>query len=420
MPYTLQAYLDNNATTLPAPEAVDAMQPYLREVYGNPSSAHTFGGRAQHAVAKAREQVAALLGCTGVEVLFTSCGTEGDNAAIVAALDALPSRKHIITTRVEHPAVLSPLRHLATRGYRVTELNVDRQGGIDLEELRREISGDTALVSVMWANNETGVIFPVHEVGEIAKQNGAMFHVDAVQSPGKVKLDLAKEAAIDFLAISAHKFHGVKGAGALFVRKGTRFRPLIHGGEQERGRRGGTENVPGIVAMGVAAELVLKDFDAAVTRVAALRDRLEAGLLAKCDHVVVNGDRDHRLCNTLNVGFEFIEGESILLMLDTLGIAVSSGSACSSGSLEPSHVLRAMSVPFTAVHGSIRFSLGRYSTDKDVDYVLEKVPPVIKRLREISPFGRQAPNEKAEAERRREKIESGRRFFGKRPEQHRV
>ncbi len=413
MPYQLQAYFDNNATTQPAPEAVDAMQPFLRETWGNPSSAHTFGGRAQHAVDKAREQIAALLACQPVEIVFTSSGTESDNAAIAAALDALPARKHIITTRVEHPAVLNALRHLATRGYRVTELNVDRQGRIDLDELRREISADTALVSVMWANNETGVIFPVHEIGEIAKKSGAMFHVDAVQCPGKIRLDLAKEAAIDFLAISAHKFNGVKGAGALFVRKGTRFKPLIYG-EQERGRRGGTENVPGLVAMGVAAELAVKDFDAVTARELALRDRLEGGLLSKCDHVVLNGDRDNRLCNTLNVGFEFIEGESILLMLDTLGIAVSSGSACSSGSLEPSHVLRAMSVPFTAVHGSIRFSLGRYTTDKDVDYVLEKVPPVIKRLREISPFGHAAPNAKAEQDRKREKIESGRQFFSKR------
>lgn len=411
MPYQLHAYLDNNATTAPAPEAMEAMAPFLRELYGNPASAHTFGGRAQHALDKAREKVAALLGCEPIEIIFTSGGTEGDNAAILAALDALPGRRHIVTSKVEHPAVLGLCRHLATRGYRVTELNVDSQGRLDLDELAREVSADTAMVSLMWANNETGVIFPVHEAGEIAKRAGAMFHVDAVQCPGKLPIDLKKEAAVDFLAVSAHKFHGVKGAGALFVRKGTRFRPLIYGGEQERGRRAGTENVPGIVAMGAAAELAKADLEVTIAREAALRDRLEAGLLARCDHVVINGDRDHRLCNTLNVGFEYIEGESILLMLDTLGIAVSSGSACSSGSLEPSHVLRAMSAPYTAIHGSVRFSLGRYSTDADIDYVLEKVPPVIKRLREISPFGRTPPDDKAAQQLRREAIESGRRFF---------
>jgi len=379
-------YLDNNATTRVAPEVVEAMEPYFHDLYGNPSSMHTFGGQVRKAVERAREQVAALLGADPSEIVFTSCGTESDNAAIRGTIEALAGRKHhIITTRVEHPAVRSVSRYLANNGYRLTELPVDREGLLDLGMLEEAITDDTAIVSIMWANNETGVIFPIEEIADICRRKGVVFHTDAVQAVGKIPIDLGK-TPVDLLALSGHKLHAPKGVGVLYIRKGTRCAPFILGGHQENGRRAGTENVPYIVGLGRAAELAADHMEEEMTRVRALRDRLEEGILDSCPDCSVNGSREHRLPNTTNVGFEYVEGESILLMLDDLGICASSGSACTSGSLEPSHVLRAMGVPFTRAHGSIRLSLSRYNTDEDVDYVLEHLPGIIHRLRELSPF----------------------------------
>ncbi len=359
---SMRVYLDNNV----APEVVEAMRPFYSDLYGNPSSMHSFGGQVKPYVDRAREQVAALLGATPHEVIFTAGGSESNNMAIRGALEtAPPERRHIITTRVEHPAVGGVVKHLAKKGYRVTELPVEADGSLDLAALDEALTPDTALVSVMWANNETGVIFPIEEIAQRVKARGAVFHVDAVQAAGKLPLDMAR-VPVDMLSISGHKFHAPKGIGAIYIRKGTRILPLIIGGHQEWGKRAGTENVPGIVGLGAAADLArehLSDLDA----VRALRDR--------CPDARVNGS--NRVANTLNVSFEFIEGESILLMLDDVGIAASSGSACASGSLEPSHVLRAMGVPFTAVHGSIRFSLSRYTTQEEIDYTLKQTPPIV-------------------------------------------
>jgi len=378
-------YMDNNATTRVADEVVEAMLPYLTERYGNPSSMHTFGGQIAKDVARAREQVAELLGCHPEEILFTSCGTESDNTAIKGTLASYPHKRKVVTTRVEHPAVLSTCRDLERHGYSVTEIAVDRQGRLDLDELGFRLDDNTAIVSVMWANNETGTIFPIEEIAPLVKQRGIVFHTDAVQTVGKVPINLA-ETPIDLLSLSGHKLHAPKGVGVLYVRKGTRLGTFMHGGHQEGGRRGGTENVPGIVALGKACELAKRHMDEENTRVRALRDRLEQKILASCPDCMVNGDVEHRLPNTANVSFEYIEGEAILLMLDKFGICASSGSACTSGSLEPSHVLRAMGVPFTAAHGSIRFSLSRYNTEEEVDFVAEKLPAVVHRLRELSPF----------------------------------
>lgn len=384
-------YLDNNATTAVAPEVLEAMLPFLRERYGNPSSIHAFGGDVNHDVDRAREQVAALLGAeTPTEILFTSCGTESDNTAILSALEAYPERKQLITTRVEHPAVLSLARHLERKGYEVVRLAVDRDGLLDLVELRAALSTRTAVVSAMWANNETGVMFPVEELARMAHDVGALFHTDAVQTVGKLPLDM-RRSAIDMLSLSGHKLHAPKGIGALYVRRGTKFRPFLIGGHQERNRRGGTENVPGIVALGAAAELAHRHVAEEQTTVRALRDRLEHGILERIPDAIVNGHRERRLPNTTNISFEFVEGEAILLLLDQAGICASSGSACTSGSLEPSHVLRAMGVPFTYAHGSIRFSLSRYTTVAEIDRVLAELPAVIARLREISPFSRAHP-----------------------------
>lgn len=377
-------YLDNNATTMVAPEVVEAMQPFWMEMYGNASSMHSFGGKVKKYVDAAREQLAALLGASPDEIVFTSGGSESDNQAIRGTLEALGGdKRHIVTTRVEHPAVRSVGRYLAKKGYRLTELPVDGDGALDLDLLARSITSETAIVSVMWANNETGVIFPIEKIAEIVKSKGVVFHTDAVQAVGKIPIDLSK-VPVDLLSLSGHKLHGPKGIGALYVRRGTKMVPLIIGGHQEGGKRAGTENVPGIVGLGKASELALRHLPEENERVRALRDRLEAGILATCKDVRVNGK--NRLPNTLNVSFEYVEGESILLMLDDLGIAASSGSACTSGSLEPSHVMRAMGVPFTAAHGSIRFSLSRYNTEEEIDYVLEHLPRIIERLREISPF----------------------------------
>ncbi len=377
-------YMDNNATSQVAPEIVAAMLPFFGDKYGNPSSMHTFGGAVARPIEEARGKMAALLGAAPGELIFTSCGTESDNTAINAALMSHPEKKHVITTRVEHPAVLNYCQDLVRRGYEVTFLPVDRQGLLDLDRVENAIREDTAIVSIMWANNETGVIFPVEEIARMAKAKGAVFHTDAVQAVGKVPINL-KDTAIDMLSLSGHKLHAPKGVGVLYVRKGTRFVPYIKGGHQEHGRRAGTENVPYIVGIGKAAELAGANMKEENTRVRALRDKLENGLL-EVEATMVNGDREQRLPNTCSVSFEYVEGESILLGLSDLGICASSGSACTSGSLEPSHVLRAMGVPFTAAHGSIRFSLSIYNSEDEVDYVLQHMPPIIERLRAISPF----------------------------------
>jgi cysteine desulfurase len=377
-------YFDNNATTKIDEEVFAAMLPYLTIYYGNPSSMHTFGGQVGGAVREARGQIASLLGAEDSEIIFTSCGTEGDNAAILAALKAQPNKKHIITTEVEHPAVLNLCRRLEKEGYTVTYLSVNHEGQLDLDELQAALTGNTAVVSVMYANNETGVVFPIEQIGQLVKEYGALFHVDAVQAVGKIPLNMST-STIDFLTLSGHKIHAPKGIGALYVRKGVRFRPHLIGGHQERGRRGGTENVPGIVALGAAAELAEQHL-AGVTKEQRLRDKLEETILATIPNTLVNGDRAHRLPNTTNIGFKYIEGEAILLSLDQYGICASSGSACTSGSLEPSHVLRALGLPYSVLHGSIRFSLSRFTTEAEIDRVLEVLPPIIDRLRELSPF----------------------------------
>ena len=382
-------YLDNNATTAVAPEVREAMMPYLTHFYGNPSSIHTFGGQVANRIAEAREAMAALLGAQPSEIVWTSCGSESDSSAILSALECLGDRRHIVTSRVEHPAVRVLCRYLQDqKGYRLTEVGVDAQSRLDMDEYRRTVGDDTAVVSLMWSNNETGVTFPVDECAALAKAAGAMFHTDAVQAVGKIPIDLARSTDIDMLSLSGHKLHAPKGIGALYVRRGTPFVPFLRGGHQESNRRAGTEAVPNIVALGKAAELAADRLTDENTRVKALRDRLEAGLLASCPDARVNGDPVHRLPNTTNISFEYIEGEAILLLLDQEGVCASSGSACTTGSLEPSHVLRAMGVPFTAAHGSIRFSLSYYTTDADVDRVLEVLPGIVRRLREISPFGR--------------------------------
>jgi cysteine desulfurase len=380
-------YADNNATTRVAPEVLEAMLPFFKEQFGNPSSMHYLAKPAEQAITKAREQVACLLNADPSEIVFTSCGTESDNAAIRGVLAALPHKKHIITTRVEHPAVRNVCQYLGKNGYRVTELSVDKTGQIDLDELRETLDDDTALVSIMWANNETGVIFPVREIADMVKSRGALLHCDAVQAAGKLPVDL-RTVNIDLLSISGHKLHAPKGIGVLYIRKGTYFAPLMIGGHQEKGRRAGTENVPYIVGLGKACELALEQMEDEQTRVKSLRDRLEQELLEKALDASVNGDPTNRLPNTTSISFKYIEGEAILLMLSAEGIAASSGSACTSGSLEPSHVLRAMGVPFTRVHGSIRFSLSRYNSAEDITYIVEKMVPIARRLREISPFGR--------------------------------
>jgi len=378
-------YLDNNATTMAAPEVIEEMLPYLGEFYGNPSSMHSFGGQVGRKIAEARKRTADVLGCEPGEIIFTSCGTEGDNTAIRSALASQPEKRHLITTRVEHPAVLNVAQDLEEKGYDVTYLSVDEKGRLDLGELEKSIRKDTALISVMYANNETGTIFPIPEIAAMAKERGVLMHTDAVQAVGKIPIDL-KTLPVDFLALSGHKLHAPKGVGALYVRKGAPFRPFMLGGHQERGRRAGTENVSGVVALGKAMELAGAGIGDENTKVRALRDRLESGLVKAIPETIVNGDQENRLPNTASVAFKYVEGEAILLMMDQFGICASSGSACTSGSLEPSHVLRAMGVPFTFAHGSIRFSLSRYTTDSDVDLVLREMPGVIERLRAMSPF----------------------------------
>lgn len=379
-------YADNNATTAVAPEVIQAMQPFLTEQYGNPSSMHTFGGKVRYHIERAREQVADLLGANDpTEIIFTSCGTESDNTAIASTLRAYAGKKHIITSKVEHPAVLNFCNYLETAGYRVTYLGVDSEGVLDLNELKSVIESDTAIISIMYANNETGVVFPMEEIAEIARVRGVVLHTDAVQAVSKVSFKL-NSLPVDLLSLSGHKLHAPKGVGALFVRKGTKFSPFMVGGHQEMGRRGGTENVASIVGLGAACQLARQSMDEEIKKVRLLRDKLEGTLLEKIPHARINGHKEKRLPNTTNIGFEFIEGESILLMLDEKGIAASSGSACTSGSLLPSHVLRTMGVPFTFVQGSIRLSLSRYNTSQDIDCIIEQLPPIIQRLREISPY----------------------------------
>jgi cysteine desulfurase len=378
-------YFDNNATTKVAEEVLEEIKPLFCDLYGNPSSMHTFGGQIGRRIRQAREQVACLLGCEPSEIVFTGCGTESDNTAIKGTLAAAPNRRTVITTRVEHPAVLAVCRELENHGYTVIELGVDRQGGLDMAELEEHLDDDTALVTIMYANNETGTMFPIEDIAELVTSKGAVFHTDAVQAVGKIPLELSK-SNIDMLSLSGHKLHAPKGIGVLYVRKGTRLSPFMLGGHQEAGRRAGTENVPGIVGLGKACELAAENLVAENSKVKALRDKLEKTIMQKCPDCRLNGDPDNRLPNTTNISFEYIEGEAILLMLDKYGICASSGSACTSGSLEPSHVLRAMGVPFTAAHGSIRFSLSRYNSEQEVDYTIEKLPPIINQLRELSPF----------------------------------
>ena len=379
-------YLDNNATTRVAPEVFEAMAPYFTELYGNPSSMHHFGGQVGHAIDSARESIAALLGARPDEILFTSCGSESDNTALAAAVQTRPEKKHIITTRMEHPAILAPCQHLGRRqGYRVTYLSVDNKGRLDMDEYREALTPDTALVSIMFANNEVGNIYPIQQMAAMAKEKDVLFHTDAVQAVGKIGINLA-EMPIDFLSLSGHKLHAPKGIGVLYIRKGVRFAPYLRGGHQERGRRAGTENVPYIVGLGKAAALAAANIAQEQTQVAALRDQLEKEILASVPLCMVNGDTENRLPNTSNIAFKNVEGEAILLMLDRLGICASSGSACTSGSLEPSHVLRAMGVPFTFAHGSVRLSLSRYTTQEEVAFTARELPAVIEGLRALSPF----------------------------------
>jgi cysteine desulfurase len=379
-------YLDNNATTRVDPAVVEAMLPFFTEQFGNPSSLHSFGNRVGQALKKARQSVQTLLGAEhDSEIVFTSCGTESDSTAILSALKAQPERREIITTTVEHPAVLTLCDQLATEGYTVHKLEVDGKGRLSLDKYRELLSDNVAIVSVMWANNETGTLFPVEEMARLAEEAGVMFHTDAVQVVGKLPIDL-KNSSIHMLSLSGHKLHAPKGIGVLYLKRGTRFRPLLRGGHQERGRRAGTENAAGIVALGKAAELALAHMEHESTVVKALRDQLQEGILATVPNAFVTGDPDNRLPNTLNIAFEYIEGEAILLLLNKAGIAASSGSACTSGSLEPSHVMRAMGIPYTAAHGTVRFSLSRYTTQDEIERVIAAVPPIVAQLRKLSPY----------------------------------
>ncbi|MDW7773792.1 MAG: cysteine desulfurase NifS [Desulfobulbaceae bacterium] len=387
-------YMDNNATTRIAPEVVDAMMPFLTDCYGNPSSMHTFGGQVARPINEAREAIAALIGAEPEEIVFTSCGTESDSTAILSSLQTFPEKRHVVTTRVEHPAVKNLCENLdilTGHKHRITRLHVEADGTLDLDEYRESLVDDTSIVSIMWANNETGVIFPVEEMAAIAREQDILFHTDAVQAVGKIPINL-KDTDIDFLSISGHKLHGPKGVGVLYIRKGTPFIPFMNGGHQEHGRRGGTENVASIIGLGEACRLAAQKIDDENKRVRQIRDRLENGLLQKIPRSMLNGHKTDRLPNTANISFEFVEGESILLHMNRLNICASSGSACTSGSLEPSHVLRAMGVPFTAAHGSIRFSLSVYNTEEEVDFILEHMPKIIADLRAMSPFWNEESN----------------------------
>ena len=385
-------YFDNNATTQVAPEVLEAMMPYFCERYGNPSSIHRFGGSVAAEIENARCKVAELLGATfrdrdgvATEIIFTSCGTESDNAAINSAIAANPDRKKVITSAVEHPAILSCLKNYERNGIEVVKVPVDARGRLDMEFLKKEVDENTALVTIMWANNETGTIFPIKECAAIAHSKGALFHTDAVQAAGKVNIDV-EDTDVDFLSISGHKLHAPKGIGVLYVKRKVRFMPTIFGGHQERLRRGGTENVASIIGLGKACELALLNIEREQKELSAMRDRLEERISAEVPCIRINGDLENRLPNTSSISFEYIEGESILMFLDMQNICASSGSACTTGSLEPSHVLRAMDIPYTAAHGTIRFSLSRYNTPEEIERVADAIAPVIARLREISPY----------------------------------
>jgi len=396
-----EIYFDNNATTQVAPEVFEAMRPYLTELYGNPSSIHRFGSQVGRKIAEARAQVAALIGAADpVEVIFTSCGTEGDNAAIRGMIETQPDKRHIVTTQVEHPAVIGLCQHLEKKGCRVTWLGVDQDGMLDLDELRHALTDDTALVSIMAANNETGVLFPIDKIAAIVKARGIRLHVDAVQAAGRLPLDM-RALPVDLLTISAHKFHGPKGVGALYVRRGITFPPFIIGGHQERNRRAGTENVAGIVGMGQAAEIALARVAEDSERIGKLRNRLEESLLRSCPECRVNGQQRNRLPNTSNLSFRYLEGESILVLLDQSGICASTGSACTAGSSEPSHVLRAMGVAAEWIQGTVRFSLGRFNTEKEVDVVNQTLPAIVQRLQGLSALGKLPSQEQPPASRGR-------------------
>jgi cysteine desulfurase len=381
-------YLDNNATTRPAPEVIDALLPYLREFYGNPSSLHRFGQRARQAVDEARGKIAALVGCAESELLFTGGGTESINTAIRGLLAARLPRRRIVTSAVEHSATRELCHQLAREQFEVIEIAVDQQGRLNMDELRDAVNDQTALVSIMWANNETGVLFEVDQVAALCRERNVPFHCDATQAVGKIATDF-HAVGFDAASFASHKFHGPKGVGSLFVRRGVRIRPLLIGGPQERNRRGGTENVAGIVGMGVAAELAQQALPEMSARVAGMRDRLEREILSRIDDAHVNGRTDARIPNTTNIGFARLEAEAILLLLSEQNIAASAGAACSSGSLEPSHVLKAMQIDPKIAHGAIRFSLSRYTTDAEIDRALEVLPGVIKRLRAVLPVGSQ-------------------------------
>ncbi|MGH7926363.1 MAG: cysteine desulfurase NifS [Candidatus Binatia bacterium] len=391
-----EIYFDNNATTRVAPEVFEAMRPFLSELYGNPSSIHRFGSQVGQKISEARAHVAALVGAADpVEVVFTSCGTEGDNSAIRAMLEAHPEKRHIVTTKVEHPAVYGLCQHLEKKGYRITWLGVDREGGLDLDELRDSLTDETALVSVMHANNETGVIFPIEQIGAIVKAKDIPFHVDAVQSAGKLPFNV-KELPVDLLTISGHKFHGPKGIGALYVQRKISFSSFLIGGHQERNRRAGTENVAGIVGLGKAAERALAHLEAHATQVRALRDQLETTLSKTLPDCRINAKGAPRLPNTTNVSFRYLEGEAILVLLDQFGICASTGSACTAGSSEPSHVLRAMTVPPDWLQGAVRFSLSSYNTPEEVSLVCSKLPAIVQRLQGLSALGKLSGQSRAE------------------------
>ena len=380
-------YTDNNATTRVSDEVIESMLPFFSEKYGNPASMYYFALESKHPIDDARKQVAEFLNAESPdEIVFTSCGTESNNLAIFGSLAAISDRKHIITTAVEHPAVLNLYKKLEKEGYFIKILPVDNKGLINLDDLRAALSDQTALVSIMWANNETGVIMPIEEACSISHEKGALFHTDAVQAAGKIPVDVQK-TKVDLLSISGHKIHAPKGVGALYIKSGTRIKPLLIGGHHENGKRAGTLNVPGIVGLGKACELASEFLNDENTRVKSLRDKLESEILRIIPKTHINGDLENRTPNTTNITFEFIEGEAMLLSMSEFGICASSGSACTSGSLEPSHVLLAMGVPMSLAHSAVRFSLGRYNTEKDIDYIIEKLPGIIERLRKMSPFG---------------------------------
>lgn len=384
-------YFDNNATTRVAPEVIDAMMPFLRDLWGNASSAYRFGNQVKKHIDDAREKAAALINADPKEIVFTSCGTESNNTAIHSALAVNPGKRHIVTTAVEHSANIKYGEFLQRRGHEVTYLPVESDGSLDIHRLDQAIRPDTAIVSIMWANNETGVIFPIDEVAAICRSKGVLFHTDAVQTPGKIKLDV-KSTGVDFLSLSGHKLHAPKGIGLLYVKKKARFQPYIIGGHQERGRRSGTENVPYIIGFGRAAELAMATLDEENTRIRALRDRLEQTILSTIPNTFRNGGKEPRLPNTTNIAFDFVEAEAVLMMLDQLGVCASSGSACTTGSVDPSHVLTAMNINPMRARGSLRFSLGLYNTAEEVDYLLQHLPGIIAKLRSISPLDPKHPD----------------------------